>query len=253
MGIGTIHARSAQSLATEWGMLPDIAAEIDDGYTPIFEYCSPRFPIVVRHPKERLVHLCSRHRESGKYRFDGGYPDATNRFTFPFSALMERLKDRRDFEGFVCWLSDGTTVKAKCNWYLERHRAFDAMLRPAYKLYGLALDGVMDDLVAAAQPHHKGHLERVWREAASDMLAERARLAERVKSLIPIADQVDDPKLSRKLYVEAIRQECPGDLGPIMSMYDGRSPEKAIKSRLMEKYRAMYPDPLIIGGEEDAS
>ena len=176
MGPGTDHALAAFAFAKTSRKLGAIAKEVDDGWTPIFEFCSPKYPIVVRHPMTRLVYLCSRCRASGEYTFNGEYADRAAIYSFRFSDIMAELEHKQDFEGYVCWLDDGTVVKAKCNWYLARHRAFDVLLRPAYKLYGMALEGVMDDVIAAAASHHKGPLEQVYEEAQTDFLAETERL-----------------------------------------------------------------------------
>ena len=250
MGPGTTHAHAAQEFAESRGLIPTIAAEIDDGYTPIFEFLSPRFPIVVRHPAERLVYLCSRNRETGDYCFAAHYPDLVQAYRFPFARLMAELEDRRDFEGFVCWLDNGMTVKAKCSWYTERHRAFDAMTRPAYKLYGLVFDGVMDDLIAAAQPHHKSPLERVYREAQEAFLAERDWLASQCAPILVADPWADgDPRAKRKAFVERVRQQHPADLGGLMLLYDGKPADDWIQARLMERFKEAYPDPIMVGAE----
>lgn len=179
-----------------------IIQEIEDGWTPIFEFVAAHNQIVVQYPRPRLVYLISRNRTTGEYKFDGRFPDKAKSFQFPFSDVFSHL-DKTEFEGYVCHLEnpDGAPIllKAKTPWYLERHRAVDALMRPAYKLYGVVFEGVMDDLIAMAADCYKPALTRIYEEAQHDLLqvkltveAQYEALLEKAQSFAP---QPSDNKL----------------------------------------------------------
>lgn len=156
-----------------------IEDEIAKGFTPIFEFVAAHNQIVVQYPAPRLVYLVSRSRTDGEYKFDDRFPDRANSFQFAFADIFSHL-DKTEFEGYVCHLdnSDGSPIfmKAKTPWYLERHRAVDALMRPAYKLYQIVYDGVMDDLISLAVETYKPALMKIYQEAQSDLLQYKLRV-----------------------------------------------------------------------------
>lgn len=161
-----------------------IVNTIHNGYTPIFEFVALHNQIVVQYPKPRLVYLISRNRNTGEYLFDDEFPDVAQRYEFKFSEVFNKL-DRSEFEGYVCHLPH-MIVKAKTPWYMERHRAVDALMRPAYKLYQIVFDGVMDDLIAMATEPYKPTLMAIYNEAQRDLLNEKNRLEEAFQKLLEL-------------------------------------------------------------------
>lgn len=249
-GTDTKHSIEAEKLTTRLGLWDRVGRMVDDGFTPMFEYVSPRFPIVLWYPTERLVFLCARNCETGNYVFSGDFDDKAERYQHRFSEIVEKATELEYAEGFVCWLEDGSVVKVKSPWYRDRSPAFDALLRPAHKLYGLVFEGVMDDLIAASEPHHKAPLERVWAEAQTDFLAETQRLQTLACEVANAHPGGLDPKTRRKAFVEIAQQRAPASLGGLMRLYDGKPADEWVQARLMERYRTLYPDPIIVGAEE---
>jgi T4 RnlA family RNA ligase len=169
----TPQAQEALALAKKNSAVFDLIVKtIADGNTPIFEYVAAHNQIVVQYPKPRLVYLISRNRTDGSYHFDASFPDKATAYPFDFGDIFNQL-DLEEFEGYVCHLDNGMMVKAKTEWYLERHRAVDALMRPAYKLYKVVFDGVMDDLIALAADCYKPALTRIYNEAQADLLREK--------------------------------------------------------------------------------
>lgn len=163
-----------------------ILKEINDGWTPIFEFVAAHNQIVVQYPQPRLVYLISRNRTTGEYKFNELFPDKAKSFQFPFADVFSHL-DKTEFEGYVCHLEDscGTILlKVKTPWYLERHRAVDALMRPAYKLYGVVFEGVMDDLIAMAADCYKPLLIKIYEEAQHDLLQKKLQVELQYKSLL---------------------------------------------------------------------
>jgi ribosomal protein L7/L12 len=253
--------------------------------------------------------LISRQRNSGKYEYHDSFPDKARRYDFKFGQVFNNL-DLTEFEGYVCHLPD-MIVKAKTPWYNERHRAVDALMRPAYKLYQIVFDGVMDDLIAIATEPYKPALRKIYEEAQRDLLNEKRRVEAEFTELLELsqkdADLTDEPNplsglekevanlkekgqrieaIKRvrdftglglneaKAYVERglwphgfirrdeqelearrlirtksgfadlVRGKYPDDFNLIMALYQGRDPGNGIKERLMEVYRAKYPQKL---------
>jgi len=219
---------------------------IMDGWTPIFEFVAGHNQIVVHYPRRRLVYLVSRNRTSGEYLFQNQFPDKASRFEFRFGDIFNQL-DKTEFEGYVCHLSNGMFVKAKTPWYMERHRAVDALMRPAYKLYQVVFDGIMDDLLATAPDRHKPVLRKIYEEAQRDLLNEQLRLESlfvQMMGEVPLSVRREDRAL-RKSFVEKVKQEAPGDFSNLMTLYSGNNPQGGIKDKLMDLYRIKYPNRVL--------
>lgn len=118
----TPQAQGALQIAKSDPVLTNMIEEvIVDGWTPIFEFVATHNQIVVYYPRPRLVYLVSRNRNTGQYCFHQQFPDKASRFEFRFADILDYL-DKKEFEGYVCHLSNDIFVKAKTHWYLERHR-----------------------------------------------------------------------------------------------------------------------------------
>lgn len=253
----TPQAQESLLLAQKDAALEErIWASVENGWTPIFEFVAAHNQIVVQYPRRRLVYLISRNRTTGEYRFDDTFHDKAERFEFNFADIFSYL-DREEFEGYVCHLDNGMLVKAKTPWYLERHRAVDALMRPAYKLYEIVFAGIMDDMLPTAPDRYKPVLTAIYEEAQRDLLHEKRRLesifeecSQRLGVPPDLAARKED-RLLRKAFVEHLQKSYQGDFHPLMQMYSGRDPSANIKERLMEGYRVKYPNRLFADMEVD--
>jgi ribosomal protein L7/L12 len=187
-----IYSKEALALAKQNDLEDVIIDVINSGYTPVFEYVAPTNQIVIQYKNSRLVYLISRERNTGKYHFHDIFSDKANRFEFQFSEIFNNL-DKTDFEGYVCHLPS-MIVKAKTPWYVDRHRAVDALMRPAYKLYQIVFDGTMDDLIAIAAESYKPSLRKIYEEAQRDLLKERLRLEAIFEDLQKEISQIEESK-----------------------------------------------------------
>jgi T4 RnlA family RNA ligase len=244
----TPQAQEALQIAKSDPVLTKMIEEvIVDGWTPIFEFVAAHNQIVVHYPRRRLVYLVSRNRFTGQYRFHEQFPDKASRFEFRFADIFNYL-DKKEFEGYVCHLSNDMFVKAKTPWYLERHRAVDALMRPAYKLYQVVFDGIMDDLLASSPDRHKPVLQKIYEEAQRDLLNEQRRVetlfAQMMEQDVPLSVRKADRAL-RKSFVEKVKREAPDDFSELMTLYSGNNPQGGIKDKLMESYRVKYPNRVL--------
>ena len=124
-------------MRVEW-----VRALLQNGITPIFEWTSPKFPIVLLYEKDELTLLHMRENKSGAYlsedRIRFLMPMA-NQNLFPivedikdqFSSgglvmwsYLERMAlDREGIEGVIVQLDDGQMYKVKTKWYCDLHHS----------------------------------------------------------------------------------------------------------------------------------
>lgn len=115
-----------------------VKEQLLNGFTPTFEWTSPRFPIVLTYQEDALTLLHLRHNESGSYIID---LDALENCPFPIvqnelsnHAFMEdgvvswgKLKHAAEtttgIEGWIVQTDDGEMWKIKTQWYIELHHA----------------------------------------------------------------------------------------------------------------------------------
>jgi T4 RnlA family RNA ligase len=237
MSCNTDQAKDALALANKTGIIDDVAQEVKDGFTPIFEYVAPNNQIVVQYPKPRLVYLHSRNRNTGEYRRSPVFVDRAAEYGFRFADIMGQL-DKEEFEGYVALLESGLWVKCKCPWYLERHRAVDALMRPAYRLYEVVYQGLMDDLIATAPDRFKDKLRSIYTEAQLDLLHVRDRILALASS---IKEKVGNVRKDYAIYAKTHHKD---DFSFLMTAYDNRDPSEGIKKRLLEGYKTKHPNRL---------
>lgn len=133
------------------------------GHTPIFEFTSPAFPIVVSYKSEELTLLHIRDNLTGQYFDLQEYSEEFGKIPFPivedvsyqfmqdgkveWSKIKEWTETAINTEGVVIQFKDGEMMKAKTKWYTELHRSIVFIrIRDVVKV---ALSDQIDDLVAA--------------------------------------------------------------------------------------------------------
>jgi T4 RnlA family RNA ligase len=260
----TSQAQDALALAKKNPLVFDrIRAIIAEGWTPVFEFVAAHNQIVVQYPRPRLVYLISRNRKTGAYHFHDGFKDVAKSFEFPFKDVFSYL-DKEEFEGYVCHLDNGMMVKAKTPWYMERHRAVDALMRPAYKLYDVVFKGVMDDLLPVAPDRFKPRLTAIYEEAQRDLLDEKLRVEKLFNDVLnEVAPASKYPahevflpyrkgnRVLRKEVALYCQEKYAENFSLLMSLYLGNDVTSAIKDRLMEGYKIKYPHRLFADLETD--
>ena len=132
---------------------------IELGWTPIFEWCSRKQRIVLDYKEDQLILTAIRNMKTGEYCF---YPYMKNHaaaIDIPvvrafdmlamndMKAFLEYVRDLEDLEGFVVRFNDGHMLKLKCHWYLQIHKAKEAILQDR-NIVELILDDKLDDVKA---------------------------------------------------------------------------------------------------------
>jgi len=133
-----------EALANEW--------------TPIFEWCSRKQRIVLDYPEDRLILTGIREIESGEYWTHTEMREWVGRFNgipvvrafepqTDMKEFIEYVRDLENLEGFVVRFDDGHMIKLKCDWYVQIHKAKEAILQDR-NIVEIILDEKLDDVKA---------------------------------------------------------------------------------------------------------
>lgn len=143
---------------------------IGSGFTPIFEWCSRKQRIVLDYREDQLVLTAIRDIKTGEYasydrlvslaksydipvirQWDKvlveQWHNAVQRGNKTLSSFVTFVRDLEDIEGFVVRFDDGHMLKLKCHWYLQIHKAKEAILQDR-NIVELILDDKLDDVKA---------------------------------------------------------------------------------------------------------
>ena len=168
--------------------------------TPIFEWCSRKQRIVLDYPEDRLILTGIRENVSGKYWTHTEMREYAEIFGIPvvrqfepqtdMKAFLEYVSGLEDLEGFIVRFDDGHMLKLKCHWYLQIHKAKEAILQDR-NIVELILDEKLDDV--------KAHLPAEDRDRLSqfefDFNIEVASTCMTIESILDgIAEDVIDRK-----------------------------------------------------------
>ena len=147
---------------------------IELGWTPIFEWTSPRNQIVVPYEKSELTLTAVRDMVVGEYySLWRTYEILNSVKDFPIvnsplssvdiDDLVLEAKGEVDREGYVIYIDDVPTVKIKNDWYLAIHKAKDNILYERHVI-NLILDEKIDDVIPFLPPQDKERVEK-YRDA----------------------------------------------------------------------------------------
>jgi RNA ligase len=131
---------------------------IHNGLTPIFEWCSRKQRIVIDYPEDQLILIAIRDLKTGNYWLPpehliimgGDWNIPVVRQFEPqtdMKEFIEYVRNLEDVEGFVVRFDDGHMLKLKCDWYIQIHKAKEAILQDR-NIVELILDEKLDDVKA---------------------------------------------------------------------------------------------------------
>jgi len=142
------------------------------GWTPIFEWCSRKDPIVLDYPQDEVVLTAMRHKVSGRYAegFDTmaasvGVPSvpAWGGTWEGISAFLEWVKGLENAEGFVIRWRDGHMAKTKGDWYNSIHRGKESIAFEK-NVVTLIVEDRVDDVLPSLLPRDAERLRSFQRE-----------------------------------------------------------------------------------------
>jgi RNA ligase len=130
---------------------------ISRGYTPIFEWCSRKQRIVLDYKEDQLILTAMRDITTGRYMSRDIMANTADMYFIPMvrefepqtdmKEFIEYVRNLEDVEGFVVRFNDGHMLKLKCHWYLQIHKAKEAILQDR-NIVELILDDKLDDVKA---------------------------------------------------------------------------------------------------------
>lgn len=172
------------------------AMSIERGYTPIFEWCSRKQRIVLDYKEDQLILTAMRHIKGGSYI---SFDDMESIYAIPndipvvrrfepqtdMKAFLDYVRDLEDLEGFVVRFDDGHMLKLKCHWYLQIHKAKEAILQDR-NIVELILEEHLDDVKAHLPQEDRDRLNKfendfnvAVKDVAATILAEIIDLNQR--------------------------------------------------------------------------
>lgn len=249
MGWDTDHAKIATKMLEKSSFKDEVVREVRAGRTVIFEYVGPNNPVVLHYPDEELVYLWSRDMTTGEYTRDMTLANAgksTGGRVTTVNAVMEEVVTLTDKEGFVLVVqepSGGTFwCKAKCQWYMDRHRAFDTLMRPAYRVYEVGLQGKLDDLIAQASDLFKPKLTEIEAEVGRDKIRLVKELKAEYDGLAAEVLTINDEREKRKKF--ALAAKVSTNFGGLMKMFSGSELDAWVNKELFDYYKIKYQNRL---------
>jgi RNA ligase len=155
---------------------------IDCGVTPIFEWCSRKQRIVLDYQEDQLILTAVRNMTTGKYAFIKALSHLVPVVrTFDpqtdMKQFIEYVRDLEDLEGFVVRFDDGHMIKLKCDWYVQIHKAKEAILQDR-NIVELILDDKLDDIKAHLPAEDRDRLTYFESQINSRILDRAAHLSD---------------------------------------------------------------------------
>jgi RNA ligase len=122
------------------------ARAIAAGWTPIFEYVSPKHRIIIPY-EENLIVTAMRYTDSGRYLNIAALNQWAREWTIPCVRQSTMpVGDEEDNEGIVIRFLDGHMVKVKTDWYVLRHKSKDAITREKHVI-SFCINEQVDDVL----------------------------------------------------------------------------------------------------------
>ena len=195
---------------------------IGSDFTPIFEWCSRKQRIVLDYKEDQLILTAMRDMKTGQYMSYDSLVSIANSLGVPvvrqfepqtdMKAFLDYVAGLEDLEGFVVRFDDGHMVKLKCHWYLQIHRAKEAILQDR-NIVELILDEHLDDVKAHLPAEDRDRLTKF----ENDFNVAIDKVARDIKSFI--TDKIGD--MDRKTFALTLAPSVCAHSRPIMfTMFD---------------------------------
>lgn len=200
--------------------------------TPIFEWCSNKQRIVLNQPEDQLILTAIRNMKTGKYYTRFALEKQAKVFGIPFvktfnfdnnmDEFIKMVHDMQDIEGFVVQFDDGHMVKLKCHWYVQIHKAKEAILQDR-NIVELILEDKLDDV--------KAHLPEEDRDRIAEFEGDiNEELFQIFKAVEEHLEEIKIKKLDRKTFALDHAAKIDPYLRPIIfKNFDGEVSSEKIK------------------------
>lgn len=143
-----------------------------EGFTPIFEWCSPQQRIVVNHKEDQLILTAIRNNETGEYHNRQQLEVVAEAWGLPLVKTFDRgniedfvqhTRNLTDKEGYVITFNDGHKIKLKSDWYVMLHKTKDKISHERY-VVELIINEAIDDILPVLQEEDREMVEKYFNE-----------------------------------------------------------------------------------------
>ena len=209
-----------------------------NGMTPIFEWCSRKQRIVLDYKEDRLILTAVRNITTGEYIPLEWTPVTEHNIPLvrefapqtDMKAFLEYVHDLEDLEGFVVRFDDGHMLKLKCHWYLQIHKAKEAILQDR-NIVELILEEKLDDVKAHLPAEDRDRLTKFEHDF-------NHRISTVLAGIIIEIDNIRYLGLDRKAYALGRAQETDGFMRPIIfKNFDGEIDRQKIEADVRNTIR----------------
>lgn len=188
------------------------------GWTPTFEWCSPKDRIVLDYKEDSLVLLHIRDKVTGEYLdldlAETLGVETVNEHQVDPKKLIKTLKTDEGIEGYVIQFESGDMVKMKTDEYLKLHRSI-TFIRER-DIAKLVLDEKLDDLKSLFKDHNFS-VDKI-KKVEDKVVAELLEIKKQSEKLFN-----DHKHLSRKDFALAVKDQP--FYGHAFVLYSGQEPD----------------------------
>jgi RNA ligase len=204
---------------------------IEDGFTPIFEWCSPKNQIVILYPEDRLILTAARRIQSGDYLTPEGIAfEEVRKYgqsVADLAAFLAHTRDLKDQEGYVVRFHSGAMLKIKADHYVLRHKARDSLLLEKNVLK-IVLEDATDDVIPLLSADDAARLD-AYRVA---VIAVVTRHADWIRDTVSKA-KAELGADKKRFALEVVAGMDPIWKWPMFVTFDGGDPRDAVLAVLL--------------------
>lgn len=131
-GITTVAMQSEVYIASRKNYNEFNRRLLEEGFNPIYEWCSTKNRVVINHPEDKLILTGIRDIVTGDYFSYSDMLNITNQHDIPMVNIanvdLESVRNITDAEGIVVRFDDGHMIKVKSDWYTNLHKMKENLL-----------------------------------------------------------------------------------------------------------------------------
>lgn len=213
-----------------------IEALVDEGWTPIFEWCAREHRLVIDYPEPRLVLTALRRRITGDYldydELSAAAPDLERPACWgrveDLDALARDVRAAPEGEGVVLRFDSGELVKLKSWRYLRLHRAVESV-DPTKARWEVVLAGETDRLLPLLDPEQGAELRRLDERVRAAIGREIAWIEAQIADFGPLEAR---PKAERGRALHALVEGVGGPRAVCLRAVAAGEPADAVVRRV---------------------
>lgn len=231
MGVTEVAMNAETWLAAQGGNANNWLWQcIENGVTPIFEWCSRKNQIVIDYPEDNLVLLACRHNISGEY-FMPTVDECPFDIVPQYGSIQGNLDEyitrarlQHGREGDIIRFADGHCVKVKNDWYVRIHKTIDRA-RFDRHIVELILHEEIDDVLALLPPHEATRVHDFYVRFSHQLSFAVLHYEQYWQS---IADSQIDRKQYAKQFMPIVKATDPFAAAYVFGRFDNRNGREMI-------------------------